>query len=67
MGGSAKNVYPKKTMATVIKNLLLEKGKINASLLNASGAGTLPALFPKDAGNANRRVEITFTYKTSPL
>ncbi len=68
-GAPQKNedVKATETMATVIKNLLLEKGKINASLLNASGAGTLPALFPKDAGNANRRVEITFTYKTSPL
>ncbi|MCX5828012.1 MAG: hypothetical protein NTV58_08435 [Deltaproteobacteria bacterium] len=54
-------------MAIVIKKLLLEKGKINASFLDAAGAGTSPALFPKDAGNANRRVEITFTYKTSPL
>jgi len=68
-GAPPKNEDVKATeaMAIIIKNLLVEKGKINASILNASGAGTSPAIFPKEAGNANRRVEITFTYKTSPL
>jgi hypothetical protein len=50
-------------MANRLKILLLEKGKMSASSLEASGAGTTPALFAGTTGDANRRVEFTFVNK----
>jgi hypothetical protein len=51
-------------MAGKLKSMLVEKGKMNTANLDASGAGTTPVLFPNDMGDANRRVEFTFIYKT---
>ncbi len=51
-------------MAAKLKSLLMDKGKINAAYLEASGAGTSPALFANTTGDANRRVEFTFIAKT---
>lgn len=64
-GRPAKNEDAKATgmMAKKIKDLLVEKGKMDASTLDADGAGTGSAIYPKTSGDANRRVEITFTRK----
>jgi outer membrane protein OmpA-like peptidoglycan-associated protein len=60
-GQPAKNEDAKATdaMAKQLKGYLVEKGKLDAALVDASGAGTGTPLFPADAAVANRRVEIT--------
>lgn len=50
-------------MAKKIKDLLVDRGKMDASSLNASGAGTESSIYPKASGDANKRVEFTFTHK----
>ncbi len=61
-GQPAKNENAKATeqMAKVIKDALAGKGKMNAALIEAIGAGPVSPLFPKSAAELNKRVEITF-------
>jgi DNA repair exonuclease SbcCD ATPase subunit len=61
-GQPTKNEDGKATanMSKIIKDLLTEKGKINAEMITASGAGMFAPLFSRSDVEANRRVEITF-------
>ncbi len=57
------NIKATDDMAKKIKDLLVERGKMDASSLTVAGAGTESSIYPKASGEANRRIEVTFTHK----
>ncbi len=63
-GQPAKNEGTKATehMAIMVKDALLQRGNIAAEMITAESGGNIP-IFPKDAVELNRRVEITFLTK----
>ncbi|MDI6727888.1 MAG: hypothetical protein QMD44_03040 [Thermodesulfovibrionales bacterium] len=63
-GQPAKNEGMKATehMAIMVKDALLQRGNIAAEMITAESGGNIP-IFPKDAVELNRRVEITFLTK----
>ncbi len=50
-------------MAKLIRQVLVEKGKIDPAVVEASGVGALEPIYPKGNVEGNKRVEFTFAKK----